>query len=70
MKLCELSSAEKDELKSALYYGCDEYEWLSDDQKAVVDEAEWYWDIPDSVMESAFGMYDFVHADFWCNLDE
>lgn len=69
MKIYELSSAEKGELKEALFYGCDEYEWLSDDEKNAVDSAEWWEDIPDSVIESAFGMYDFVPGDFWCNLE-
>ena len=54
MSIMELSAEEKDELRSALYYGCDEYEWLSDAEKEVVDNAEWYWDIPDSILVSAF----------------
>ena len=68
MKLCELSYEEKNELKNTLYYGCDEYELLSDDEKNTVDSAVCWEDIPDSILESAFGMYDFVQEDFFCNI--
>ena len=69
MGITELSAEEKDELRSAFYYGCDEYDFLSDEEKAIVDNAEWYWDIPDSILISAFGGYSFVPEDFWCNVD-
>ena len=64
----ELTEDEKSELRWSMYYGCDEYEYLTDEEKSVVDAADWPEDIPESIMLSAFGGYSFVEEDFFCNL--
>lgn len=69
MSIYELSEEELSELRQAMYYGCDEYEWLSDDEKAKVDSVD-FWDIPFEILVSAFGHYSFVPEDFSCNLEK
>lgn len=74
MKYRELREEEKQELREALF---DRHLWENDDsdfaslsaeEQDIVRNCEWADDIPESVMESAFGMYDFVPEDFFCNL--
>ena len=73
MKYCELREEEKYELRSTLWDqslthdGYTDYDYLSNEEQAIVDSAEYPDDIPESVMESAFGIYDFVERDFFCN---
>ena len=64
----EMTEEEKCELKSTMYYGCDEYDWLSDKEKELVDNTEYFEDLPDSILISAFGSYAFSEEDFMCNL--
>ena len=69
----ELREEEKQELRSALYWGgesCTEYDELSEEDKKIVDEALDPTDIPEEVMLSAFGHYSFVDDDFFCNIPE
>ena len=74
MKYRELREEEKQELREALF---DRHLWENDDsdfaylsaeEQDIVRNCEWADDIPESVMESAYGFYDFVDEDFWCNL--
>lgn len=75
MKYKDLRLEEKQELRGALFDSNlweDEYSdfaSLSAEEQDIVRNCEWAEDIPESVMESAFGMYDFVPQDFWCNLE-
>ena len=71
MNYLELRQEERDELRETLFYRCEdcvEYDYLSESEKAVVRNAEHPYDITDDVMISAFGGYDFVEEDFFCNL--
>lgn len=75
MKYCELTESEKKELREALFYGAaydEEYmvfSVLSDESKQIVRNCEWAEDIPESVMEEAYDVYDFVEEDFFCNVE-
>ena len=79
MNYNELREEEKDELRSALFdqsrnhdcygYGTD-YDYLSADEQAIVDNCDWPDDIPETVMLSAFGGYSFVEEDFFCNCND
>lgn len=73
MKYIELNVEEKAELRQNLWEqgiygdGC-EYSELSAESAQKVDNAASPEDIPESVMEEAFGIYDFVEEDFFCNV--
>ena len=74
MKYCELTTSEKAELRETLFAEsivCDEsrdFNSLSEESKAIVNNCECAEDIPEEVMEEAYGEYDFMVEDFWCNL--
>jgi len=71
MNYFELRQEERDELRETLFYGCEqccEYDYLSEEEKTIVQNANCPADITDDVMISAFGGYDFVEEDFFCNL--
>ena len=77
MKYIELREEEKMELRSALfdqshnhdcYYPGTDYDNLSAEEQAIVDGCEWEEDIPEAIMESAYGHYDFVEEDFFCDI--
>jgi hypothetical protein len=76
MKFCELTISEKRELKETLWQeslyhdGYTDYDYLSDDQKNVVDACSDWDDIPDDILESAYDMYDFTPEDFFCNTED
>lgn len=73
MHVTELSHDELCELKDKLYWqvcwgddGSGEY--MTDEQYAIVDSAEYSYDIPDELIFDVFGGYCFVEDDFWCNI--
>lgn len=74
MKYYELSIAEKKELKEKLWQesfyndGYTDYDYLSDEQKNVVDACEDWEDIPEEIVESAYSVYDFTTDDFFCDV--
>ena len=74
MKYFELREEEKAELRQKLWEdsmygdGYTEYAYLSAASAEAVDNAARPEDIPESVMEEAFGCYDFVEEDFFCNV--
>ena len=76
MKLCDLTISEKNELKEKLWEesfyhdGYTDYDYLSVENQAIVDACKTWEDIPDSVMEAAYDIYDFVEEDFFCNTQD
>lgn len=77
MKYFELREEEKAELRQTLWEqsvfeqddcGYNEYAYLSNKSKEAVDNAEIPEDIPEYAMVEAFGSYDFVTGDFFCNI--
>lgn len=76
MKYCELTTSEKAELRDALFAesiycdGYTDFDFLSDESKTIVHNCEWAEDIPEEIMEEAYGMYDFVEEDFFCNTED
>lgn len=67
----ELNHDELYELKDKLYWECvwgDESEYMTDEQRAIVDSADYSDDIPDSLIFDVFGGTCFVEEDFWCNV--
>lgn len=76
MKYAELTQAEKNELRESLFYGAmydedyTDFRFLSEESKRIVRNCEWAEDIPETVMEESYGMYDFVPGDFFCNTDD
>lgn len=76
MKYAELTVSEKKELRDALWSesiyhdGYTDFDYLSAEEQNIVSNCEFSDDIPESVMESAYGMYDFVPGDFFCNTDD
>ena len=43
---------------------------LSAEEQDIVENCACAEDIPESVMESAYGIYDFVEGDFFCNVED
>jgi len=76
MKYAELTQAEKNELRSTLWSesiyhdSYSDFNFLSAEEKEIVSNCESPCEIPESVMESAYNMYDFVEEDFFCNTDD
>lgn len=75
MNYCELTVSEKKELRESLYFGAMDgesydFDCLSDESKRIVKNCECADDIPEAVMEEAYGMYDFVEEDFFCNVED
>lgn len=76
MKYAELTVSEKKELRDTLWNesiyhdGYTDFDHLSTEEQDIVSNCEFSDDIPESVMESAYGMYDFVEDDFFCNTDD
>ena len=81
MKYFELREEEKAELREELWdqmmdaderlrddWGYNDYAYLSAASTEAVDNAARPEDIPEFAMEEAFGDYDFVEEDFFCNL--
>ena len=74
MKYCELREEEKAELRETLLDesmrpdGGTDFDSLSNEQKEIVLNCINAEDIPEEIMEAAFGIYDFVEDDFWCNV--
>ena len=70
----ELTKDERDELRSTLFFqqydsgSGNDYDYLSADDKAIVDDALYPDVIPDDLLRRAFGGYSFVEGDFFCNL--
>lgn len=76
MKYCELTTSEKNELRETLFFesasgekGTD-FDMLSDAEKEIVVACSWWDEISEEIMESAYGMYDFVEQDFFCNTED
>ena len=63
----DLSRDELNELKNALFYGCHEKGNLDEEEQAIVDGANFDFEIPDAIVFSAFSGYGFVEDDFFCN---
>ena len=63
----ELTKDELWELKDRLYWNTDA-EFLTDEQRDIVENADIQDDIPDELIYDVFGCYDFVNDDFWCNV--
>ena len=76
MKYYELTVSEKNELRETLFYescshdGYTDFDFLTVEQQNIVENCESSEDIPDEVMESAYGSYDFVEGDFFCNVED
>ena len=76
MKYCELTESEKKELRDTLldqsicHDGYTDYDYLSVEQQKIVDNCVFSEDIPEDIMEAAFGIYDFVEGDFFCNVED
>ena len=77
MTYLELNENEKQELRGKLfydsYYGDEdntEFYYLTDAQKEIVINCDYPGQIPEEIMIAAFGCYDFVPDDFWCNLED
>ena len=74
MTYSKLTIDQKNELRERLFdecfhhecYDCTDFDHLSAEEQKIVYDCDWAEDIPDSVMESAYGMYDFVVDDFFC----
>lgn len=67
----DLTEKEKEELKATLYWAEDDDPYKSElDKKTrdLVDRAKCAEEIPDWVLEKAFGDISFVDEDFWCNV--
>lgn len=69
-----LTAEELDELRSALFWhdpdGGDWYDDLSEESKAIVDNAAWPDEIPDRILFETFDGIDFVEEDFFCNIND
>ena len=76
MKYCELTASEKAELRDTLFFASlypnenFDFVCLSAEQQRVVCECACSDDIPEDIMESAYGCYDFVEEDFFCNVED
>ena len=74
MKYCDLREYEKNELRETLWHescvhdGYTDYDYLSAEQQLVVDNCKTWEEIPEEIMEAAYGVYDFVEEDFFCNI--
>ena len=71
----DLNADELLELKDRLYW--DNYldynndlEFMTDEQKAIVDNATSPDDIPDEIIFDVYGDILFVEEDFWCNIQD
>ena len=76
MTYLELNENEKHELRNTLYfeklYNSEDSYLLSDltnEQDDIICACDSPEDIPESIMQIVFGIYDFSPDDFWCNID-
>lgn len=76
MKYCELTASEKAELRDTLFWASvypgedPDFDGLSAEQQEVVSNCDSSDDIPEDIMEAAYGCYDFVEEDFFCNVED
>lgn len=75
MKYCELKTSEKKELRETLFYdsinsdGYTDFDYLSIEEQDTVRNCNDPSEIPEGIMESAYGIYDFAEDDFFCNVE-
>ena len=67
--LSECTEDEILELKDKLFWSDgDSLEAFSREDIEIIENCKFSDEIPFELVEKAFGMYDFVDEDFWCNV--
>lgn len=76
MNYNELTVSEKNELRETLFLesishdGYTDFDYLSPEDQDIVLNCSDPSEIPEEVMEAAYGSYAFVEGDFFCNTED